>query len=121
MGLQQFRSQQLARFCAIGMVLLVISPWTAPFATCDPRPASGLASGSAAVSQSAVSSASVADEPDSAMASPEFRLERQRAGHAANPSFIVVEPASATTQNPAYSLRSSPLDNHTIASSILRL
>jgi len=120
MGLRQFRSQQLARFCAIGMVLLVASPRTAPFGTCDSRPANGLLSDSAVVS-SALSPASVADQSDSAMASSEFRLERLRASHVANPSSIVVEPACAIAKNPAYSRRSSPLDNHTAASTILRV
>jgi hypothetical protein len=118
---QQFCSQRLARYCAIGMVLLVVSPWTAPFATCDPRPANGLVSNNALLSQSPLSTGSVADESDSAMAAPEFRLERLRASHVVNPSSIVMELASAAAHSRAESLRSSPLDSHPIASTILRL
>jgi hypothetical protein len=83
---------RIVKICAVWIVLLIVSPFTAPFATCDPTntlPALSSASGTAAMT---TPSAPMQDSPGSATPPPRFARGYLRVPQAADQSAMTAGP-----------------------------
>jgi hypothetical protein len=112
----------ITRLVTVWLIVLIVSPWTAPFAACDPG--AGITPVSSAVTLTAPAAGTTPSlsDPDDAATSPlDSGVRVERLAHVSDPLTVAdgfVAPPRAAAPLPVHS---SLFDSHPTADAVLRV
>jgi len=118
--LRLFRYLLAARLSAIWLIVLVVSPWTAPFATCPLRTFSNHASDGVTTVSSERGTAASTEDPTAAVTPPPASRSKLRLEHCIG-EWSAILPITLAEVPLEESNRPSPPASHSSAPAVLRL